>query len=59
MRPMGAGRLLEAEKSTCILVDPLLALKGVSDVLHILLNNATWEGEGAEGLFHLRIQTHQ
>ena len=56
---MGAGRLLEAEKSTCILVDPLLALKGVSDVLHILLNNATWEGEGAEGLFHLRIQTHQ
>ena len=51
MRPVGAGRLLEAKKSTGLLVDPLLALKGVPEVLHILLDNATWEGVGAEGLF--------
>ena len=51
MRPVGAGRLLEAEKSTGLLVDPLLALKGVSEVLHILLNYATWEGMGSSGAF--------
>ena len=44
MRPVGAGGLLEAEKGTSLLVDSLLALKGVSDVLHILLDDATWEG---------------
>ena len=46
MRPVGAGRLLEAEKSTGLLVDPRLAVKGVSPVLHILLNDTTWEGRG-------------
>ena len=51
MRPVGAGRLLEAEKSTGLLVDPLLALKGVSEVLHILLDDATWEGVEVGGLF--------
>ena len=51
MRPVGAGGLLEAEKGTCLLVDPRLALKGVSEVLHILLNNTTWEGVEAERLF--------
>ena len=45
MCPVGAGGLLEAEKSTGLLVDSLLALKGVSDVLHILLVDATWEGK--------------
>ena len=59
MRPVGAGGLLEAEKSTGLLVDPPLALKGVSEVLHILLDDATWEELGAEWLFHLRIQTRQ
>ena len=43
MRPVGAGGLLEAEKGTSLLVDPPLALKGVSEVLHILLDDTTWE----------------
>ena len=52
MCPVGAGGLLEAEKGTCLLVDPLLALKGVSDVLHILLDDTTWEGrEGSKRAF--------
>ena len=44
---MGAGGLLEAEKGTGLLVDPSLALKGVSEVLHILLDDTTWEGMGS------------
>ena len=43
---MGAGRLLEAEKGASLLVDPLLALEGVSKVLHILLDDTTWEKSG-------------
>ena len=52
MCPVGAGGLLEAEKGASLLVDPLLALKGVSDILHILLDDATWEGrEGSKRAF--------
>ena len=43
MRPVGAGRLLEAEGGACLLVDPSFAFKVVSGVLHILLNDTTWE----------------
>ena len=43
MRPVGAGRLLEAKKSTGLLVDPSFAFKVLSGVLHILLNDTTWE----------------
>ena len=43
---MGAGRLLEAEKSASLLVDPLLAGKRVSPILHILLNDTPWEKRG-------------
>jgi len=50
--PVGAGGLLEAEKGASLLVDPPLALKGVSDILHILLDDATWEGrEGSKRAF--------
>ena len=41
---MGAGRLLEAEEGARLLVDPLLAVQVVSGVLHILLDDTTWEG---------------
>ena len=51
MCPVGAGGLLEAEKSTSLLVDPPLALKGVSEVLHILLDDTTWEGMGSRRAF--------
>ena len=40
---MGAGGLLEAEKSTRLLVDPSLAAQVVSGVLHVLLDDTTWE----------------
>ena len=43
---MGAGKLLEAEKSAGLLVDPRLAREGVSEVLHILLDDTTWEKSG-------------
>ena len=40
---MGAGGLLEAEKGARLLVDPSLAAQVVSRVLHILLDDTTWE----------------
>ena len=40
---MGAGWFLEAKGSARLLVDPLLAPQVVSGVLHILLNDTTWE----------------
>ena len=43
MRPVGAGGLLEAEKGTGLLVDPSLAAQVVSGVLHVLLDDTTWE----------------
>ena len=43
MRPVGAGGLLEAEKGASLLVDPSLAAQVVSGVLHILLDDTTWE----------------
>ena len=55
---MGAGRFLEAEKGTRLLVDPALAVNRVPVVLHLLLDDATW-AKGAKGGFHLIIQTHQ
>ena len=51
VRPVGAGRLLEAEKGTCLLVDPLLALEGVSEILHILLDDTTCEKSGQCSLY--------
>ena len=43
MRPVGAGGLLEAEEGASLLVDPSLAAQVVSGVLHILLDDTTWE----------------
>ena len=43
MRPVGAGRLLEAEGGASLLVDSSFAFKVVSGVLHILLNDTSWE----------------
>ena len=43
MCPVGAGGLLEAEKSARLLVDPSLAAQVVSGVLHVLLDDTTWE----------------
>ena len=40
---MGAGRLLVAEESARLLVDPSLATQVVSRVLHVLLDDTTWE----------------
>ena len=40
---MGAGGLLEAEEGARLLVDPLLAVEGVSEVLHILLDDTAWK----------------
>ena len=41
--PVGAGRLLEAEKGARLLVDPSLAAQVVSGVLHILFDYTTWK----------------
>ena len=41
--PVGAGWFLEAEVGARLLVDPSLAVEGVSEVLHILLNDTTWK----------------
>ena len=57
MCPVGAGGLLEAEKSARLLVDPSLAAQVVSGVLHIILDDTTWKG--STELYHLRIQSHQ
>ena len=46
VRPVGTGRLLVAEEGACLLVDPSLAVEGVSEVLHILLDDTTWEKSG-------------
>ena len=46
MRPVGAGWFLEAEEGTRLLVDSSLAVEGVSEVLHILLDDTTWEKSG-------------
>ena len=54
---MGAGGLLEAEEGASLLVDPSLTAQVVSGVLHILLDDTTWKRR--EGLYHLRIQSHQ
>ena len=43
MHPVGAGRLLEAEGGTCLLVDSSLAAQVVSGVLHPLLDDTTWK----------------
>ena len=43
MRPMGAGRLLEAEGGTCLLVDSSLAAQVVSRVFNPLLDDTTWK----------------
>ena len=43
MRPVSAGRLLEAEEGTGLPVDPSFAAQVVSRVLHILLDDTTWE----------------
>ena len=43
MRPVGAGRLFEAEEGARLLVDPLLAAQVVSGVLHPLLDDTTWK----------------
>ena len=51
MRPVGAGRLLEAEKSASLLVDPSLAVKGVPKVLYILLNYTPWDRRGKSNPF--------
>ena len=48
---MGAGRLLEAEKSASFLVDPPLAVKGIPKVLHILLNYTPWDRRGKSNPF--------
>ena len=48
---MGAGRLLEAEKSASLLVDPSLAVKGVPKVLYILLNYTPWDRRGKSNPF--------
>ena len=48
---MGAGGLLEAEKSASLLVDPPLAAQVVSGVLHILLNYTPWERRGKSNSF--------
>ena len=40
---MGAGELLEAEEGARLLVDPGLAAQVVPGVLHILLDDTTWE----------------
>ena len=47
---MRAGRFLEAEKGTSLLVDPGLAVNRVPIVLHLLLDDATW-AKGAKGGF--------
>ena len=57
MCPVGAGGLLEAEEGTSLLVDPAFAVQVVSGVLHILLDDTTWNR--SKGLYHLRIQSHQ
>ena len=41
--PVGASELLEAEEGACLLVDPGLAAQVVPGVLHILLDDTTWE----------------
>ena len=43
VRPVGAGRLLVAEEGARLLVDPSLAAQVVSGVLHVLLDDTTWE----------------
>ena len=43
VRPVGAGRLLVAEEGARLLVDPSLAAQVVSRVLHVLLDDTTWE----------------
>ena len=43
MCPVGAGGLLEAEKCARLLVDPSLTAQIVSGVLHIPLDDTTWE----------------
>ena len=43
VRPVSAGGLLEAEEGTGLLVDPSFAAQVVSRVLHILLDDTTWE----------------
>ena len=43
VRPVGAGRLLVAKEGARLLVDPSLAAQVVSGVLHILLDDTTWE----------------
>ena len=43
MCPVGAGGLLEAEEGARLLVDPSLAAQVVPGVLHILLDDTTWE----------------
>ena len=57
MCPVGAGGLLEAEKSAGLLVDPSLAAQVVSGVLHKLLDDTTWRR--SKRFYHLRIQSHQ
>ena len=58
--PVGAGGFPEAEKSACLLVDPLLAFKGVSPILHIFLNDTPWEwGRLMFNFYHLSILSHQ
>ena len=57
MRPVVAGGFLEAEKGARLLVDPSLAAQVVSGVLHPLLDDTTWKR--SNGLYHLRIQSHQ
>ena len=48
---MGAGGLLEAEEGARLLVDPSLAVEGVSEVLYILLNDTPWEKRGKGSLY--------
>ena len=42
--PMGASGLLEAEVGTSLLVDISQACNAVPRVLHLLLDDTTWEG---------------
>ena len=57
VRPVSAGRLLEAEGSTRLLVDPSFAAQVVSRVLHILLDHTPWKR--CKGQYHLRVQSHK
>ena len=51
MCPVGAGGLLEAEEGASLLVDPSLAAQVVPGVLHILLDDTTWEWEWSKRTF--------